>query len=240
MRKRLASCSILACAAFVSTAFSAREAHARACKVAADCPRGFDCEPSGNTSDGGAAGTCRSLSCQSDSDCGPGLSCYLDMGTECVTAPDGGSSCSPGSACVPQWDAPCMVDADCGPGFTCSSGPKSWNCGADQDASQPPYATSMIVPCSDVPSPGPPGFDASLPFQVPPLCKPGSSCLYVTWKVCVAQQTAACATDSDCPSTWTCQCPVTCGGRASPRGGREHRGRRVHKGLRRSEFGPLG
>ena len=221
MRKRHASFWILACAAFFSTAFSPRDAHARACKAAADCPRGFDCEPTGTTSDGGAAETCLSLSCQSNSDCGPGLSCYLDMGTECVTAPDGGSSCSPGSACVPQWDAPCLVDADCGPGFTCSAGPKSWNCGADQDASQPPYATSMIVPCSDVPPPGPPGFDGSVGLPVPAICKPGSSCLYVTWKVCVAQQTTSCTVDSDCPSTWTCQCPVTCGGLEPPPGARE-------------------
>ena len=141
-----------------------------------------------------------SLSCQSDSDCGHGTRCYLDMGTRCVTAADGGSSCSPGSVCVPQRKAPCFVDADCGAGFTCSNGPKSWNCGADQDASQPPYTKSMIVPCSDVPTPGSiPGFDGSLPFAVPAICKPGSSCLFVTWKVCVARQTPTCAVDFGLP-----------------------------------------
>jgi MYXO-CTERM domain-containing protein len=189
MQTRFASCWILACSALLLAALSTREAYARSCAAVTDCAKGFGCEPSGTASDGGPAGTCVSLPCQSDSDCGPGLSCYLDMGTYCTTTADGGTSCAPGSACVPQWDAPCTGNTDCGPGFTCSPGPKSWNCGKDQDASQPPYVTSMIVPCSDVPSLGPPGFDASsLPF---------------------------CAVDSDCPSTWTCQCQMTCGGGSS-------------------------
>ena len=214
MRKRFASCWILACAALFSTALSPREAHARACAVATDCPRGFDCEPSGTTSDGGAAGTCLSLSCQSDSDCGAGTRCFLDMGTRCATAADGGSSCSPGSACVPQWQAPCSVDSDCGPGFTCSGSSGYYQCGPNQaTVVLAPYQTSMTVPCSDVPMPPfLPGPDSGFPFPVPAICDAGSTCLSITSKMCVAQQTAACAIDSDCPSTWACQCPMTCGG----------------------------
>ncbi len=81
-----------------------------------------------------------------------------------------------------------------------------------------PYQTSMTVPCSDVPMPPfLPGPDSGFPFPVPAICDAGSTCLSITSKMCVAQQTAACAIDSDCPSTWACQCPMTCGGRAESR-----------------------
>jgi hypothetical protein len=53
-------------------------------------PEGFDCEPDGVAADGGPAGMCISLSCQSNSDCAAGFSCSLDMGTECLTTADGG------------------------------------------------------------------------------------------------------------------------------------------------------
>ena len=213
MRTRFVSWGILTCAAFLSTALASREAHARACSIASDCPRGFDCEPTGVLADGGPTGACTSLSCQKDSDCGPGLRCYLDMGTECVTEADGGQSCGPGSACVPQWDAPCTTDTDCGPGFTCSGSTGYYQCGPNQaNVMLAPYETSTTVPCSAVPM-GPPGFDASaLPFQVPSICDAGSTCLSVTSKTCLAQQTPTCMTASQCPSTWTCQCPASCGG----------------------------
>ncbi len=41
--------------------------------MATDCPRGFDCEPSGTTSDGGAAGTCLSLSSAGSGGCQVGM-----------------------------------------------------------------------------------------------------------------------------------------------------------------------
>jgi len=213
--KPFALSGLLACAAFLSTALSPREAHARACTVVAtDCPLGFDCEPDGTGADGGVAGSCTSLPCQSDSDCGPGTRCYLDMGTECVTAPDGGSSCSPGSACVPQWDAPCEVDSDCGPGFTCSGSSGYYQCGPNQaNVMLAPYETSMTIPCSAVPTPPLlPQADSGFP-AIPPICQPGSTCLSITSKTCVAQQTpSSCTVALECPSTWTCQCPMTCGG----------------------------
>jgi hypothetical protein len=214
MRKRFASCWILAGAAFFSAALSPREVHARACSVASDCPRGFECL--GATSGGGTAGSCASLSCQSDADCGTGTRCYLDVGTRCVTAPDGGQSCGPASACTPQWQVPCTVDSDCGPGFTCSGSTGYYQCGPNQaNVMLAPYQTSMTVPCSAVPKPPflPP---ADSGFAVPEICDAGSSCLYVSSKTCVAQQTPSCKVDSDCPSTWTCQCPMTCGFSGGP------------------------
>lgn len=212
MRIHLGPCWILACAAFLSMAFSPGEARARACAVAGDCPSGFDCEPSGTASDGGATGSCVSLPCQSDSDCGTGTRCYINSGTTtCLAAADGGSSCS-SNMCVPQWQAPCSADANCGPGFTCSGtgGYDQFVCGSNHGASIPPYATTTSIACPKLPplpNPLPPGFIA--PFT----CDAGpGSCLSVSWSTCVAQQTSAsCTVDSDCPSTWTCQCQMTCG-----------------------------
>jgi hypothetical protein len=215
MKTQAAFCWILSFSAFAWTALLPRQAGARACTVASDCPKGFDCGPGGVAPDGGPAQMCVSLSCQTNSDCGPGLSCYLDMGTVCQTAPDGGTTCGAGSACVPQWDAPCLTAADCGPGFTCSPGLMGYDCGKDQDASRPVYENAMTVPCSAVPmfplpfpdSGPPPGFPA-----IPPLCDAGSTCTAVSVNQCVAQQSVPCSGDSDCPSTWTCGCETNCDG----------------------------
>jgi hypothetical protein len=189
-----------------------REARARTCTAASDCPKGYGCEPAGVGPDGGPTGACVSLTCESNADCGPGLSCYLDMGTECMTAADGGQTCGPHNACVPQWDAPCLADSDCGPGYGCTpTNGGSFNCGKNQDAGQPPYAMVTGVPCSAVPVPPSPFPEAGFPPGFPlSICEAGTTCTEVTWKTCVAQKTGACSVDSDCPSTWTCGCPSTC------------------------------
>ncbi len=202
MRRRLACPWMVACVTFACAAFSAGEAHARTCAVAADCPLGFDCL--GASPDGSTPGNCQSVSCGGDADCGAGTRCSIDSGTTtCVTEPDGGQSCT-SSMCVPQWDAPCSDDADCGPGFTCappSIGYYQIECSPDRVFSIPPYATKMSAPC---PMP---------PFPPPNLCDGGTQyCFGISWKTCAAQQTAPCTVDSDCPSTWTCQCPATCAG----------------------------
>jgi hypothetical protein len=223
MKTRQAFCWALTFCAFASITSLQRRAQARTCSAASDCPKGFDCEPGGVAADGGLAGVCVSLSCQGNSDCAAGFSCYIDMGTECVTAPDGAQSCGPRNACVPEWDAPCVTATDCGPGFTCPpSYGASYNCGKEQDASQPPYATVTIVPCSAVPRPPFPMADAALPPGFPgfpSICEAGATCTEVTWNTCVAQQTGPCKVDSDCPSTWTCGCRANCGGVAPPPGG---------------------
>lgn len=61
---------ILGFSAFVSITSAPRQAQARVCSVASDCPKGFDCEPGGVAADGGPASICTSLPCQSNSDCG--------------------------------------------------------------------------------------------------------------------------------------------------------------------------
>jgi|SRR5580700_887714 hypothetical protein len=200
--------------AFASTALLPRQADARACSVASDCPMGFSCESGGVAADGGPAGTCVSLPCQSNSDCGSGFACDLDLGTECVTTPDSGQTCELASACVPQWDVPCVTATDCGPGYTCQPATgASYNCGKGQDASEPPYLTVTIVPCSAVPTPPNLFDDASVAPGFPaisPICDAGSTCTKVTWNTCVARQTGPCSDDSDCASTWTCGCETTC------------------------------
>jgi MYXO-CTERM domain-containing protein len=216
-------------AAFASVTASPRQAQARACAEPSDCPKGWYCADSdaGVAADGGPSGTCMSLPCQSNSDCGPGLSCFIEgwslgpglpvsTSTQSLfAAPDGGK----GSACLPQWEVACTSASDCGPGFTCpptSTGGfgGSYDCGKDQDAAEPPYATVTTVPCSAVPNPLSLLGDAALPagFPNPSICQAGSTCTEVSWSNCVAPQTTPCSVDSDCPSTWTCGCETNCNG----------------------------
>jgi MYXO-CTERM domain-containing protein len=223
---KIQAVAVLTVSAFVATAFLSGQAQARVCSMASDCPKGFYCEPGNVGPDGGPAGLCASLPCKSNSDCGPGLTCYLEaygvsLLEEVVTAcalVDGGTC----GACVPQWDAPCITASDCGPGYTCPPDTfvGSVSCGKDQqpDASEPPYATLSVIPCSAVPQP--PGLlgggDSGFP-AIPPLCDAGSTCTKVTWNSCVAQQTGSCSIDADCPSTWTCGCqPIFGGGFPNP------------------------
>jgi hypothetical protein len=198
--------------AFWGIALAVRTAQARSCAGTGDCPTGFVCVPDGTAADGGGAGLCASVDCQSDSDCGPALRCDFDVGTICTTGSDDASSCVADNACVPQWQAPCLTDGDCGPGFACSGSDSIYDCGpSPYDAAVPPYATATSVPCADVPMPASPACDADAQAnacpRMPAICDAASSCLAVTWKTCVAPPTISCTADSDCPSTWTCQCP---------------------------------
>ncbi len=150
----------------------------------------------------------RATTCTSDSDCASAFRCDIDVDTECVFDADGGHSCGPGNACVPQWQAPCTDDGECGPGFTCSGPGGYFDCGPRQDAVIPPYATTTTTDCSDIPKPPDPcaGDPSNCPV-VPQICEAGTSCITLSWKTCEAQATGPCTVDSDCPSTWTCQCP---------------------------------
>jgi len=227
MKTRQTLYGILTFCAFASITSSPRQAQARACSVASDCPKGYACEPTpGLAADGGSANACVSLPCQSNSDCGPGLSCFISgwslgpgLPVSATTqsllgAPDGGE----GSGCVPQWEIACTSASDCGPGFTCPSSSAgfggSYNCGKDQDASEPSYATVTTVPCSAVPTPLSVLGDAAAPpgFNIPSICEAGTTCTEVSWSNCAAPQTTACSVDSDCPSTWTCACETNCNG----------------------------
>ena len=222
------ACWVLTFGAFAAVTASPRLAQARACSVASDCPKGWYCDESdaGVGADGGPAGTCMSLPCESNSDCGPGLSCFIwgwSLGAgvpaslttpSLFEAPDGGK----GSACLPQWETACTSASDCGPGYTCPASAGgfggSYNCGKDQDASEPLYATVTTVPCSAVPTPLSMLGDAAPPagFAIPSICEAGTTCTEVAWNTCVAPQTTPCSVDSDCPSTWTCGCETNCDG----------------------------
>ena len=228
MKTRRAVCWVLTFCAFAAITASPRPAEARACSEASDCPMGWYCDESdaGVGADGGPTGTCMSLPCQRNSDCGPGLSCFIEgwslgpgLPVSATTpslfgAPDGGK----GSACIPQWEVACTSASDCGPGFTCPASTGgfggSYNCGKDQDASEPPYATVTTVPCSAVPNPLSMFGDAALPapFSNLSICEAGTTCTEVSWSNCSAPQTSPCSVDSDCASTWTCGCETNCDG----------------------------
>jgi hypothetical protein len=217
---------VLAFCTFGALTAPSRRAEARACTMASDCPMGWSCDESdgGVAADGGPTGTCISLPCQSDSDCGPGLRCFIEgysLGSGLpisASTPSLLGASTGGSACIPEWEIACTSASDCGPGFTCPDTTGGFggsvNCGKDQDASEPPYATVTTIPCSEVPNPLTAFGDASLPppFSNLSICEAGTTCTKVQWNDCVAPQAAPCSVDSDCPSTWTCGCETNCNG----------------------------
>jgi hypothetical protein len=206
-----------AAGAFAGASLWVAAAHARACATEADCPHGFGClgpggsaseaippfPPTSPAADGGPGGVCSSLQCESNSDCGDGTRCELDVASVCT---GGAGSCMPGNMCVPAWQARCTVDGDCGPGFRCSGSDGYDECAPPSAAKVPSYATATTVSCASL-----------LPPLLPPpswhvdLCD-ASTCTSITWSTCVAQPTGPCTVDADCPATWNCACPVGVGG----------------------------
>lgn len=217
--------------AFGGTSLLARDASAQACTASTDCPKGFSCIPTDIAPDGGIAeGTCLSGQCQSDSDCAAGFRCIFALGSICTSGADGGQDCQPNNVCAPEWEVPCTADSQCGPGFTCAldggalPDPASniaalgvIDCGPSRlDASIPSYATATWISCSDVPEPGFCGEDEGdgdiLPGCPPPICEAGTTCLSITGHSCSSPDVyQSCQSETDCPTTWTCACPVTCG-----------------------------
>src|SRR5580658_2348455 len=173
MRSHSKVAGVIGIAGCLMGASLAMTAEARTCTTNAGCPLGFQCLGAGQSADGGPSSSCISLSCQSSSDCGSGTVCEMNIGTECLQEVDGGQSCGPASACVPQWQAPCNVDADCGDGFQCIS------TGTLCDCSGKPLAGGVATPCDQIPMgpPHPPCLgDATCP-SIPSICDAGSTCL---------------------------------------------------------------
>lgn len=211
--RRSLSWGLVAAGAFTGASLWVGTAHARACASDADCPRGFGClggqtsdkippfPATSRAADGGPLGVCSSLQCQTDSDCGDGTRCQLDVSTLCTEQPDGGMSCASGNMCVPAWQARCKSDSDCGAGFTCSGTSGYYELAPPSQAKVPPYAMATSVPCA-----------SALPPVVPPNVNlnptNASTCSSITWSTCVAQSTGACNVDTDCPATWNCACPM--------------------------------
>jgi hypothetical protein len=218
-------------ATVVGMSLPARDVRAQGCNVAADCPKGFACTPTGTDADGGTELTCVGGQCQSDSDCGAGFRCLFGLGTICTTDADGGQDCQPNNVCVPQWEVPCTEDSQCGQGFSCvvdggsvASNPSATvasvgtiNCGPSRfDASIPSYATATWINCDAVPLPPLASLcdggndDAQVPC-IPPICEPGTMCLSITTNACSGPASGqSCRSAADCPATWTCACPFTC------------------------------
>jgi hypothetical protein len=177
-------------------------AAARTCTTAAACPLGFRCLSTGESADGGTVSSCISLSCQSNADCGSGTVCDMDMGSECVDEADGGQSCSPFNACVPQWQAPCTIDSDCGDGFHCIANGMVCDCSGKLALLD---AGGVVTPCDQLPSPPHP------PPMVPSICDAGSSCVCKTTRSCQEIPMAPCSQSTDCLPGWTCMCPPLAG-----------------------------
>src|ERR1022692_1353026 len=143
MKTRRLFCSILTFSAFGLITSLPQQAQARACSLASDCPTGYECAADVGA-DGGHSGLCASLPCQSNSDCGPGFTCYqavpggpgmtVIVTAACAQATAVGGLCSP---CVPRWDMPCIGSSDSGPGFTSSPGSTSFTVGRTKRPASP-------------------------------------------------------------------------------------------------------
>jgi len=180
-------------------------AEARTCTTGAECPLGFQCLPGGGSAEGGSASSCISLSCRSNSDCGADLVCETDIGTECIQEADGGQSCGPASACVPQWQAPCTADGDCGDGFQCQSLGSLCDCSGKRSLLD---AGGVVTPCESIPMPPhPPCLDDAACPSFPSLCDAGTTCICATTRMCVEQLMPPCSVSTDCLPGWTCACP---------------------------------
>lgn len=199
---------------------------------AAACPPPPACDPQ-------VIKGCLPGPCSTDSDCATGMVCYADSYTNCA-APEPAPSCPKNAdcaapaldagactsttvkSCVPTYDLPCKVDSDCGDGFTCvpdtitscsssgSAGPGVSTSGAPSTGSGP----AILVDA------GPVGVVGTVDGSFPP-----PSCTTTTGSTSSCQaKTITCATNTDCPSTWTCVAqlqPVSniCAGPASFDGG---------------------
>jgi MYXO-CTERM domain-containing protein len=185
------------------------------CQTNADCGPGLTCAPTYGIGPPGGQWP-------PGPDAGTWFVC-----SECTngSGPEPGGGCPPGNICtvdtycLPQWDGLCNTDGDCGPGFTCSSTlEEMYQCGPGQAAVVlEPYQTSATVPCGEVPCVAAPpdlmsgvgsglcpGSGPVIPLS--PVCEAGTTCLQITSKSCTAKPTGPCTTDSDCPSTWRCEC----------------------------------
>jgi MYXO-CTERM domain-containing protein len=151
--------------------------------------------------------------CTMDSDCATGMVCYADTYTNCgasvpvascppnadcaVPAVDAGA-CSTATmkSCVPSYDLPCTVDSDCGDGFTCVPDTIT-SCSGSGSASPGSGPIDASVTAVEAGTVGVGAFDGG---SFPP-----PSCTTTTGSTSSCQaKTITCATNADCPSTWTC------------------------------------
>jgi MYXO-CTERM domain-containing protein len=222
-RHSLALAAMLFCLAAASTA------SAQTCTTDADCLQGFSCVVSGTSASTPCKGadcastppddpivykSCQPKACSADADCGAGMVCHEETSTACsgsgggpVCAPNGGCDAGPVTVmetctttsrklCAFKWELPCNVDSDCGAEFICNPS-VSGICSAGS-GSAPPASTSGgtggTAGTDSRANTAPAAVDASAPVCTTTTSFPG-------W---CAPKATTCATNSDCPSGWTC------------------------------------
>ncbi len=220
----------LALATMVFSLAAASTASAQTCTSDGDCLQGFSCVVSGTSASPPCKGadcapptttdpvvykSCQPKACSADSDCGVDMVCHEETSTGCS---GGGSrpACAPNTDCDAgvvtvtetctttshkfcafKWQLPCNADSDCGAAFTCNpsvSGTCSGGFGTASPASTSGGAAGTAGTDSRANSAPPDAVDASAP-----VCTTTSS--FPGW---CAPKATTCATNSDCPSGWTC------------------------------------
>jgi len=163
-----------------------------------DCPTTGVCSSTGGGDHGGMSGW---GDCETDADCGDGLTCDVVGGMSCA-CPDGQScpECDEPveiKGCVP---APCTTAADCGAGQVCMT--VSYDDCTDSGGFAPGAPCRPDEPCD------------------PPMPPPEPTCETKTESFCAPKYVAPCTTATDCGEGFTCEpaevCECSGGGSVPP------------------------
>jgi MYXO-CTERM domain-containing protein len=180
-------------------------------------------------------GYCQQAPCTADSDCGTGMVCHTETIKACSgsTAPacpantDCGAKVAPPppetctetkvSICAFTWQLPCNTDTDCGAGFVCNptvSGTCSGGTGVATPGSTGTASGGGSAPSTGATAPADPGFAA-------PVIPPPDTCTTTTsFPGYCSVKATTCASNTDCPTDWTCtEVPTRGGGVATSSSG---------------------
>lgn len=197
------------------------------CEFDADCDQGFSCEVTGSS---GCAGmdcppnepdckpvdcepqtflSCVPAECEANADCAAGWTCLAGESDPCATTPcEPGSDCEPApdcmtseqSRCVPLYTLPCERASDCGDGFDCVTTQREQCMCSGGGGSATPGTGAGGAAEAGLPAPKPP---AARDGGGAPTTNPDCSCTTQETSYCKVQA-IECASDGDCPATWTC------------------------------------
>jgi MYXO-CTERM domain-containing protein len=178
-----------------------------------------------------STGYCQEAPCTADTDCGTGMVCHTETYPSCTggTAPacppntDCGAKVAPPpqtctetkvSLCMFTWQLPCNTDTECGAGFVCN--PTVTGCASGGSGTTAPGGTGTApsgtgtgggsAPSSGAAAPADPGFAAD-PIIPPDACKTTT-----TFPGYCSPKATTCASNTDCPTDWTCTAVSTASG----------------------------
>jgi len=167
-------------------------AHAQTCVTDYDCASGMVCHSQTSTSCSGSGGTAPAC---------PAKMLCPDAGAPIVTTP----VCTETTmwSCAYKWQIPCNTNSDCGDGFVCQPLAQG-TCSASAGSAGGGTVSS---------GGGTSGAGGGSGIALPPVTVDAgttSTCVTTTSFPGTCQPAnPTCTTDSDCPSTWTCQSGVT-------------------------------